>query len=112
MTNNIICALFQLTKGKPLAPLAFAIIESYDLLRRLNVDEMKLKRYLLSFENAYNFCMCAKSYYIIFLLLYYYLCICLFIRTGSWLFLPTSSRCTTIPRTPPMPLGKPLIIHS
>jgi hypothetical protein len=72
MTNNILCTLFQLTKGKPLAPLAFAIIESYNLIRRLNVDEMKLKRYLLSFENAYNRCMCATSYYIIIISFLYY----------------------------------------
>eukprot|EP00802_Teleaulax_amphioxeia_P014540 Tamp_14607.p1 GENE.Tamp_14607~~Tamp_14607.p1 ORF type:complete len:416 (+),score=88.50 Tamp_14607:55-1248(+) len=49
--------LNQLTKGKPLAPLAFALIESYDLIGKLNLDENTLKRYLVAFESAYNTCM-------------------------------------------------------
>ena len=50
-------AILQLTKGKPLAPLAFALIESYDLIGKLNLDENTLKRYLVAFESAYNTCM-------------------------------------------------------
>mmetsp|Transcript_78581 Transcript_78581/g.127479 ORF Transcript_78581/g.127479 Transcript_78581/m.127479 type:complete len:400 (-) Transcript_78581:50-1249(-) len=49
--------LNTVTNGKPLALLAYAIIESYGLLEKLKIDVTKLKRYLLSFEATYNTCM-------------------------------------------------------
>ena len=42
--NHIIPSKIQLAKGKLLALLAFALIESYDLVKKLTLDVDKLKR--------------------------------------------------------------------
>lgn len=49
--------LNELTRGRPLALLAYALIESYDLMNRLKLDRDKLKRYLLALEAKYNTCL-------------------------------------------------------
>ena len=49
--------LDQATGGKPLALLAFALIQSFGLIERLEIDVGKLKKYLLSFERLYNPCL-------------------------------------------------------
>ena len=49
--------LNDVTKGKPLSVLAYALIESFDLIATLKIDAAKLKRYLLEFERTYNPCL-------------------------------------------------------
>ena len=49
--------LNDVTKGKPLSVLAYALIESFDLIATLKIDAAKLKRYLLQFERTYNPCL-------------------------------------------------------
>ena len=49
--------LNAVTGGRPLAVLAFALIDSFGLIKTLDVDPLKLKRYLLKMERTYNPCM-------------------------------------------------------
>uniref|UniRef100_A0A7S4NRZ4 Phosphodiesterase n=1 Tax=Guillardia theta TaxID=55529 RepID=A0A7S4NRZ4_GUITH len=49
--------LNELTKGRPLAVLAFALIHMHGLMTKLKIDETVLKRYLVAFEDMYNTCM-------------------------------------------------------
>eukprot|EP00286_Rhodomonas_abbreviata_P022280 CAMPEP_0181295316 /NCGR_PEP_ID=MMETSP1101-20121128/4079_1 /TAXON_ID=46948 /ORGANISM="Rhodomonas abbreviata, Strain Caron Lab Isolate" /LENGTH=364 /DNA_ID=CAMNT_0023400053 /DNA_START=183 /DNA_END=1274 /DNA_ORIENTATION=+ len=49
--------LRDLTNGRPLAVLAYALINLHDLVNKLGLDENKLKKYLCAFEANYNNCL-------------------------------------------------------
>jgi len=49
--------LKELANGNPLAVIAYAILQSHDLVSKLKMDDTVLKRYLFALETTYNQCL-------------------------------------------------------
>lgn len=52
--NFQVFQLAELTNGRPLFFTAFALFTQHDLIRKFNIDEAKLKRFLTIIEDGYD----------------------------------------------------------